>query len=180
MSRITLLIISCVFVLLSCADKTPEQQAAEPNKETFIRAEVSYLNESYARLRKEQLDDVRYKLSFNLSADASEFTGVAEIEFELLNTNQALTLDFTEGKVEELILNGDLIDFNYNNWFISIDQSLLEVGPQHLSIKFSHPYSLTGSGLYRSIDPEDGFAYIYSDLEPYDANRIFPAFDQPA
>jgi aminopeptidase N len=173
------LIVFCVFILLSCSDKTAEEPIAAPQKTILKRAEVSYLNESYARLRKKQVDDVRYKLIFNLSADENEFLGSAEIEFELLNTNQALTVDFTNGKVEELILNGSVVDFTYNNWFISIDESLLERGPQHLSIKFSHPYSLTGSGLYRSIDPEDGFAYIYSDLEPYDANRIFPSFDQP-
>ena len=173
------LVVSCIFVLLSCSDKAAEEETTALQKTIIKRAEVSYLNESYARLRKKQLDDVKYKLSFNLSAHENEFSGVAEIEFELLNTNQALTLDFTDGKVEELVLNGSVIDFNYNNWFVSIDESLLEVGPQYLSIKFSHPYSLTGSGLYRSIDPEDGFAYIYSDLEPYDANRIFPGFDQP-
>jgi aminopeptidase N len=173
------LVVSCIFVLLSCSDKTPEEETATLKRVNIKRAEMSYLDESYARLRKKQLGDVKYKLSFNLSADEIDFSGIAEIDFELRNKNQALTLDFTDGKIEELVLNGRVIDFTYNNWFISIDELLLEVGPQHLRIKFSHPYSLTGSGLYRFIDPEDGNAYIYSDLEPYDANRIFPGFDQP-
>ena len=28
-------------------------------------------------------------------------------------------------------------------------------------------------------DPEDGAAYVYSNLEPFCAHRLFPCFDQP-
>ena len=175
MNRSVILLLS--FMLLSCSDKSAEEKSQQA--QGIIRAEVSYLNEDYARLRSKQVDNVSYKLYFSLSGDEADFTGSAEIAFELLNTSQALTLDFSEGKVEKVSLNGNEIEAGYNGWFITIDPSLLHAGPQLISIDFSHPYSKTGSGLYRFTDPEDDKVYIYSDLEPYDANHIFPSFDQP-
>jgi aminopeptidase N len=175
--KFILLILLSTFVLISCSDKaaekTPEQTPA------IKRAEVSYLNETYALIRSKQVENVAYKLEFSLSGDDDDFSGNAEISFNLLNTEQALTLDFSGGAVEKVLLDGNAIEFDYNNWFIAIAQKHLNIGPQHITVEFTHPYSKTGSGLYRSIDPEDGKAYIYSDLEPYDANQIFPAFDQP-
>ncbi len=173
----------CLLCLTACSDDVaePKQEALTSSEKTeaYKRAEVSYLNEDYAKLRSRQLSNVAYTQFFSLSAEEEEFQGRQEISFELLNTEQDLTIDFIEGSVQKISLNGKQIEFAYNNWFITIDRSDLNIGPQKLAIEFSHPYSKTGSGLYRSIDPEDGNAYIYSDLEPYDANLIFPAFDQP-
>ncbi|MFT5132725.1 MAG: aminopeptidase N, partial [Gammaproteobacteria bacterium] len=172
-----LLVLISVFAVLSCSDKAADEKPQQA--QSFKRAEVSYLNEDYARLRSRQVSKVDYNLSFSLSGDAPDFEGSAEITFDLLNTNQALTVDFNEGAVKEVSLNGKAVDFKYNNWFITIERSALSTGPQILNIEFTHPYSKTGSGLYRFTDPEDNKIYIYSDLEPYDANRIFPSFDQP-
>jgi len=173
-----LIVLCTIFLLLSCTDK-PAGKISQPVSNTVVRAEVSYLNETYSLIRSKQVQNVTYTQFFSLSADEENFIGYEEINFDLLNTEQDLTIDFSEGQVDEVILNGRKIVFEYNNWFISIKQADLKPGPQSLVINFTHPYSKTGSGLYRSIDPEDGKAYIYSDLEPYDANRIFPAFDQP-
>ena len=40
-------------------------------------------------------------------------------------------------------------------------------------------YSRTGEGLHRFTDPADGGVYLYSDLETFDAHRIYACFDQP-
>ena len=40
-------------------------------------------------------------------------------------------------------------------------------------------YSRSGEGLHRFIDPIDGGVYLYSDLETFDAHRIYACFDQP-
>ena len=40
-------------------------------------------------------------------------------------------------------------------------------------------YSRSGEGLHRFTDPADGGVYLYSDLETFDANRVYACFDQP-
>ncbi|HEY6790202.1 MAG TPA: aminopeptidase N, partial [Trebonia sp.] len=40
-------------------------------------------------------------------------------------------------------------------------------------------YSRSGEGLHRFTDPTDGGVYLYSDLETFDAHRIYACFDQP-
>ena len=40
-------------------------------------------------------------------------------------------------------------------------------------------YSRSGEGLHRFTDPADGGVYLYSDLETFDAHRIYACFDQP-
>ncbi len=173
----TVFIYSVLLLLLSCSDKVSNDK---PDRDQAVtRAEVAYLNEAYAGIRSKQIANVSYRLALSLSADETEFSGTVEVEFDLLNTAQALTLDFSEGNVLEVSLNGKAIPVSYNRWFITIDRSLLQEGRQKVLVDFSHPYSRTGSGLYRFTDPEDQRVYIYSDLEPYDANWIFPNFDQP-
>jgi len=40
-------------------------------------------------------------------------------------------------------------------------------------------YSRSGEGLHRFTDPVDGRVYLYSDLETFDAHRVYACFDQP-
>ena len=40
-------------------------------------------------------------------------------------------------------------------------------------------YSRSGEGLHRFTDPADGRVYLYSDLETFDAHRVYACFDQP-
>ena len=46
-------------------------------------------------------------------------------------------------------------------------------------VVYEHDYDHTGDGLHQFIDPEDGSEYLYTNLEPYSAHRLFPCFDQP-
>jgi aminopeptidase N len=40
-------------------------------------------------------------------------------------------------------------------------------------------YSHSGEGLHRFTDPADKQVYLYSDLETFDAHRVYACFDQP-
>ena len=46
-------------------------------------------------------------------------------------------------------------------------------------IRFQNKYSHDGLGLHYYKDPEDNEIYLYSQFEPFSANRMFPCFDQP-
>ena len=41
------------------------------------------------------------------------------------------------------------------------------------------PYSRTGEGLHRFVDPVDGRIYLYIQFEVPDARRVFGCFEQP-
>ena len=48
-----------------------------------------------------------------------------------------------------------------------------------LVVDADFPYSASGQGLHRSVDPVDKEVYLYSQFETADAQRVFACFDQP-
>jgi len=133
-----------------------------------------------AELRARQISNVSYSLQFELDRESNYFSGVTEINFELGADNQNdLTIDLNQGTVKGVTLFGKPIPFSYDKWFISIAAAELSAGNNQLVISYEHPYATDGSGLHRFVDPQNAEVYLYTDFEPYDANRLFPHFDQP-
>ena len=164
-------IIACL-ALTGC-DNSP-LTASEPRQiSEFLYADA-------AELRAEQLSNISYGLQFNLDKQSESFSGVTEISFDLAAGNRDdLTIDLSQGDIQSITKNGKPVVFSYDQWFISIPATELSAGRNTLVISYSHPYSTDGSGLHRFIDPENGDIYLFTDFEPYDANRLFPHFDQP-
>jgi len=52
-------------------------------------------------------------------------------------------------------------------------------GEHLLSVTALGRYSHTGEGLHRTVDPADGRVYLYTQLEPADAGRLYACFEQP-
>lgn len=142
-----------------------------------------------AQARSLRIKNVRYNLTFHLDKQPGEFKGEAKIAFELIDAQTPLTLDFTNGTVESFSINGSpgtpltgqepKDALRYNGLFIQIPAENLTKGENNIHVRFRHIYSKTGAGLYRFQDPADKRIYLYSDHEPYDANKLFPCFDQP-
>jgi len=146
----------------------------------IVRAYSDALSQTYATMRKAQVSDVAYTLSFDIEQTKDTFEGVSVIDFNMANDNtSALTIDFESGTVKYVKLNGNIIPFEYKKWFISISPSLIASGSNTLEIAYSRKYETDGSGFHRFKDPENGDVYLYSDFEPYAANQMFPHFDQP-
>ncbi len=137
------------------------------------------LSQEAAEYRKQRISDLSYKLDISLDASAENYRGQVEIAFRYRGGGEPLTVDFRDGEVLALQLDGQPLAYDYNGHFISLPGGVLTAGDHVLTITYSHPYSQDGSGLYRYRDPEDGRVYLYTDFEPYNANRLLPLFDQP-
>jgi aminopeptidase N len=143
------------------------------------RAEAGYLARTEAVARKRLIANPAYSLAIELDTSDRSYAGVVEIAFAYRGDGTALTVDFSGGEVLAVQLNGEAIDYTYNGHFISLPAGILQRGAQVLRVEYSQNYSQDGSGLYRYQDPLDGKVYLYTDFEPYAANRMFPHFDQP-
>ena len=177
-------IIGSSVVLMGCEKAgTPSNTATveAPKKQTsLLRTKSESLKAVYAEMRAKQVSNVSYKLSVTIDNKSESFAGSTELMFDLAKGNQNdLTIDFDEGTVKSLKVNGKVVKFSYEKWFITIPASELTAGKQRITIDYERPYSTDGSGFHRFVDPKNGEVYLYTDFEPYDANRLFPHFDQP-
>jgi len=170
----------CLALLLTLFVLAPEAAVAAEATAPVVRENLRQLTESYARFRKSQVSNPAYHLRVELTEDSAVFRGEVGIDFELATGNQsALTIDFDNGTLLSINVNGTPLDSGYTQWFISIPAAALQDGRNRIDIRYERPYASDGAGLHRFIDPENAEVYLYTNFEPYDANRWFPHFDQP-
>ena len=152
----------------------------EPEISTISSREVSAnLTKAHAELRREMIDQVDYQLWLELGEKGKIFKGRVVIDLLVQSANAPLTIDFTGGSVNKAILNEQNVNLDHNGFFITVPQELLKKGQNTLEIEFEQNYSSDGNGLFRFRDPEDQRTYLYSNFEPYRANKMFPVLDQP-
>lgn len=162
-----------ILLLAACSAESPPPQLHSQ------REAAALITQTEASYRKGVVTDPSYRIAISLDEDGIAFGGETVMRFNYLGGDAPLNIDFGGGEVLDLSLNGEPIAFEYNNYFITLPAGSLAPGPQELRITTTHPYSQNGSGLYRYVDPEDGRVYLYTDFEAFDANRMFPHFDQP-
>ncbi len=138
------------------------------------------LKQTEAELRKKQVADVRYALDVDLPESDVPFQGTVRISFNFQPQNQPLRVDFAKGKVESIKVNGRTVKFEADDMALRLSEDLFQANARNeLEIRYEHPYSKDGNGLYWFKDPVDQQAYTYTHFEPYAANNFFPSFDQP-
>ena len=130
--------------------------------------------------------DVSYVLWFGLDADHEDYQGRVVLDFTLAKGAEGdLLVDFRDGRVLALSVNGasfspEAVAERYDGSRLRFDTGELHRGgANRIEIAFAHAYSTTGNGFHRFQDPVDARVYTYSNFEPYNANRMFPCFDQP-
>lgn len=160
--------------LLGCCQLACAQDAP------VIREELGLLSSDYADFRRQQVSNVEYALSIDVEAGSDIFSGTVSIGFDLAAGNRSpLTIDFDEGEILSLTLNGTPAGWDYDRWFITLTPESLQPGRNDIVITYRRPYATDGDGFHKFTDPENGEVYLYTNLEPYSANRFFPHFDQP-
>lgn len=187
-SAVALLLITLPAVTgLSGCSSSPKNTAITTNVQSQA-GKGSVLTREAAMFRSRQVHKIHYQIWLALDEASNEFQGRTKLIFDLRENAfqhvKFLRVDFTGGNVSSLLINGkawdsDQLKKQINGEWIELPKGDLVVGQNKVEIGYNHPYSKSGNGLYRFKDPEDGKIYIYSNLEPYYANLIFPSFDQP-
>jgi aminopeptidase N len=113
----------------------------------------------------------------DLTAGDEFFTSETIIKFTCNQPGYESFIDAVGKTVISATLNGQLVDTsNYDGESIFL-KNLAE--DNDLIIKMSTPYSNTGEGLQRSVDPVDNEVYLYSQGETAFIRKMYPCFDQP-
>jgi len=131
-----------------------------------------------ARERADGVSDVRYGLSFALTPGAPNVSGEVEIRFNLRRVTPLL-LDFREGRVGSVQINGVATPVVVENGHLELFPGSLRRGENTVRIQFVSPVATAGTPITRFEDRDDGSEYIYTLFVPMDASMAFPCFDQP-
>ncbi|MBL4729269.1 MAG: aminopeptidase N [Gammaproteobacteria bacterium] len=175
----TLLAIFSTLLLVACGEQSATQVINTSADEGPIRPALDQLSQDEAIARKARVSDISYVLDIDLVSFSDSYQGSVTANFTLTDNDKPLAIDFTGGSVNGVVVNGEVLEPNYNGYFVTLLPSSLIAGRNEVLIEYSHPFDQDGTGLHRFVDPEDNRTYLYTYLWPYYSNRLFPNFDQP-
>src|SRR5262249_46847481 len=138
---------------------------------------TSNLTRDEAAERARLLQVESYQVELDVSGADSTFGSLTTVRFSCRAPGSDTFIELTAADVSELVLNGRSLALSALHgdriWLSDLAES------NELTVRAQCAYSRTGEGLHRFTDPVDKAVYLYSDLETYDAHRIFACFDQP-
>jgi aminopeptidase N len=137
---------------------------------------TSNLTRDEAMTRSALIQVTSYEVDLDLTGDTT-FGSVSVIRFGCGAPGSSTFVNLTAPAVREITLNGEPVSLDAFDG----DQITVEpLAPDNvLRISAECAYSRSGEGLHRFTDPADGRVYLYSDLETFDAHRVYACFDQP-
>ncbi|WP_310964243.1 aminopeptidase N [Nocardioides terrisoli] len=136
------------------------------------------LTRDEAHTRAQLLSVDSYTVELDLTTSETTFESTTTIAFGCRQPGASTFADLVEGEIHAITLNGTALDPTsvYADHRITLD-GLAETN--ELVVRASMPYSHSGEGLHRFVDPVDDRVYTYSQFEVPDARRVFTTFEQP-
>jgi aminopeptidase N len=138
---------------------------------------VANLTRDEARTRAQSVSVDSYQVELDLTGGDTTFRSVSTIEFGAAAPGTATFLNLAAPGLHSVTLNGSPVPAAaFDGERIALD-GLAERNVVVVDAECA--YSRSGEGLHRFTDPADGKVYLYSDLETFDAHRVYACFDQP-
>ena len=137
----------------------------------------SNLTRDEARDRAHLLTIASYQVELDLTGSETTFGSTTTVRFSCERPGADTFIELTAPAVTKITLNGEPVSAAaFDGDRIALTGLAAE---NELQVVATCAYSRTGEGLHRFTDPADKGIYLYSDLETYDAHRIYACFDQP-
>jgi aminopeptidase N len=136
------------------------------------------LTREEAQTRAGLLSVESYTIDLDLTVSDKVFESTTVLRFTCSEPGASTFADLVGATVHEVVLNGEKLDpFEvYRDSRLRLDDLQAD---NELRVFCELPYSHTGEGLHRFVDPADGKVYLYSQFEVPDARRVFTTFEQP-
>jgi aminopeptidase N len=135
------------------------------------------LTRDEARTRAESITVDSDQVELDLTGGDTTFRSVSTITFHCSRPGTVTFVNLTAPRVHAITLNGTPLSLDAFDGDRVTVANLAE--DNILVVDAECAYSRSGEGLHRFTDPADGKVYMYSDLETFDAHRIYACFDQP-
>lgn len=132
-----------------------------------------------ARERAAVVQDVRYELAYTLVPKAGVTQASEVLRFGLKRLDGPLLVDFRDGAVLSLDMNGRALTAEVSHGHIVLPKSALRVGENTVKVAFAANVAAAEKAITRYGDRDDGAEYLYTLFVPMDAEMAFPCFDQP-
>ena len=118
-----------------------------------------------------------YQVELDLTGDEISFGSTTAVRFACARPGAASFINLTAPEVSAITLNGEPLPVSHFDGDRIVLPGL--AADNELVVRARCEYSRSGEGLHRFTDPADKEVYLYSDLETFDAHRIYACFDQP-
>jgi aminopeptidase N len=129
--------------------------------------------------RAARVSGLEYFLEYRLVPHEGTVSAAETMRFQLKDAGTPLVLDFRDGEVLALGINGTALEGTIENGHLVLPAAALKVGANQLTVAFTANVAASEKALTRFEDKDDGNEYIYSLFVPMDADMAFPCFDQP-